>query len=154
MSLASLLTDQRQRLDALISLLSNEQNLLTQGDIDGDALAQVAHEKQSLLAELERIETVRRNVQKRLGYDEGAIGARSAAVDAGCQTAWESLLEKSERASRMNDLTGQMLSVRITSAKLQKKRCISRMVVIVLNLAESTLPPDIFPRQVPCITFQ
>lgn len=68
MSLASLLTDQQQRLDALISLLSSEQNLLTQGDIDGDALSQVALEKQSLLAELERIETGRCNVQKRLGY--------------------------------------------------------------------------------------
>ncbi|BBI58833.1 hypothetical protein HSBAA_01390 [Vreelandella sulfidaeris] len=93
MSLASLLTDQQQRLDALISLLSSEQNLLTQGDIDGDALSQVALEKQSLLAELERIETGRCNVQKRLGYPEGASGAR-AAKDAGCQAAWESLLEK------------------------------------------------------------
>ncbi|CAO1658531.1 MULTISPECIES: flagella synthesis protein FlgN [Halomonadaceae] len=135
MSLASLLTDQRQRLDALISLLSNEQNLLTQGDIDGDALAQVAHEKQSLLAELERIETVRRNVQKRLGYDEGAIGARSAAVDAGCQTAWESLLEKSERASRMNELTGQMLSVRMKHNQA--------MLDYIRQIAEKTLyKPD------------
>lgn len=135
MSLASLLTDQRQRLDALISLLSNEQNLLTQGDIDGDALAQVAHEKQSLLAELERIETVRRNVQKRLGYDDGAIGARSAAVDAGCQTAWESLLEKSERASRMNDLTGQMLSVRMKHNQA--------MLDYIRQIAEKTLyKPD------------
>jgi len=131
MSLASLLTDQRQRLDALISLLSNEQNLLTQGDIDGDALAQVAHEKQSLLAELERIETVRRNVQKRLGYDEGAIGARSAAVDAGCKTAWENLLEKSERASRMNDLTGQMLSVRMKHNQA--------MLDYIRQIAEKTL---------------
>ena len=135
MSLASLLTDQRQRLDALISLLSNEQNLLTQGDIDGDALAQVAHEKQSLLAELERIETVCRNVQKRLGYDEGAIGARSAAVDAGCQTAWESLLEKSERASRMNELTGQMLSVRMKHNQA--------MLDYIRQIAEKTLyKPD------------
>lgn len=135
MSLASLLTDQRQRLDALISLLSNEQNLLTQGDIDGDALSQVAHEKQSLLAELERIETVRRNVQKRLGYDGGAIGARSAAVDAGCQTAWESLLEKSERASRMNELTGQMLSVRMKHNQA--------MLDYIRQIAEKTLyKPD------------
>lgn len=135
MSLASLLTDQQQRLDALISLLSNEQSLLTQGDIDGDALAQVALDKQSLLAELERIETVRRNVQKRLGYDEGAVGARSAAHDAGCQTAWESLLEKSERASRMNDLTGQMLSVRMKHNQA--------MLDYIRQIAEKTLyKPD------------
>ena len=135
MSLASLLTDQQQRLDALISLLSNEQNLLTQGDIDGDALAQVAHEKQSLLADLERIETVRRNVQKRLGYDEGAIGARTAAIDAGCHTAWESLLDKSERASRMNELTGQMLSVRMKHNQA--------MLDYIRQIAEKTLyKPD------------
>ncbi|MCH4812198.1 flagella synthesis protein FlgN [Vreelandella neptunia] len=135
MSLASLLTDQQQRLDALISLLSNEQNLLTHGDIDGDALTQIALDKQSILSELERIETVRRNVQTRLGYDEGAIGARSAAQDAGCQTAWESLLEKSERASRMNELTGQMLSVRMKHNQA--------MLDYIRQIAEKTLyKPD------------
>ncbi|EHJ94177.1 flagella synthesis protein FlgN [Vreelandella boliviensis] len=135
MSLASLLTNQQQRLDALISLLSNEQNLLTQGDIDGDALSQVALDKQSLLAELERIETLRRNVQERLGYAEGANGAREAAQDAGCQTAWESLLEKSERASRMNELTGQMLSVRMKHNQA--------MLDYIRQIAEKTLyKPD------------
>lgn len=113
MSLANLLTNQQQRLDELVSLLSSEQNLLTQGDVDGDALAQVAIKKQALLEELERIESVRRNVQKRLGYADGSTGARAAAHDAGCQIAWEGLLEKSERAARMNELTGQMLSVRM-----------------------------------------
>lgn len=135
MSLASLLTDQQRRLDALISLLSSEQNLLTQGDIDGDALSQVALEKQSLLAELERIETGRCNVQKRLGYSEGASGAREAAKDAGCQAAWESLLEKSERAARMNDLTGQMLSVRMKHNQA--------MLDYIRQIAEKTLyKPD------------
>lgn len=135
MSLASLLTDQQQRLDALISLLSNEQNLLTQGDIDGEALTQVALEKQLLLAELEQIEAVRRNVQKRLGYDDGAAGARSAAHDADCQIAWETLLEKSERASRMNELTGQMLSVRMKHNQA--------MLDYIRQIAEKTLyKPD------------
>lgn len=135
MSLVALLTDQQQRLDALISLLSSEQNLLTQGDIDGDALTQVAHDKQILLGELERIEAVRRNVQKRLGYAEGASGARAAANDAGCQTAWESLLEKSERAARMNELTGQMLSVRMKHNQA--------MLDYIRQIAEKTLyKPD------------
>lgn len=135
MSLVALLTDQQQRLDALISLLSSEQNLLTQGDIDGDALTQVAHDKQILLGELERIEAVRRNVQQRLGYAEGASGARAAASDAGCQTAWESLLEKSERAARMNELTGQMLSVRMKHNQA--------MLDYIRQIAEKTLyKPD------------
>ncbi|MEA2120553.1 flagellar protein FlgN [Halovibrio sp. HP20-50] len=135
MSLVNLLTDQQQRIDQLTALLTREQNLLTQGDVDGDALAQVALEKQSLLAELERIETVRRGVQKRLGYADGANGARSAACDAGCQTAWESLLEKSERAARMNELTGQMLSIRMKHNQ--------SMLDYIRQIAEKTLyKPD------------
>ncbi|HAA45461.1 MAG: hypothetical protein XD36_0600 [Halomonas sp. 54_146] len=135
MSLANLLTDQQHRLDALMSLLSSEQNLLTQGDVDGDALAKVALEKQALLVELERIETMRRDVQKRLGYAEGAKGARTAANDAGCQAAWESLLEKSERAARMNELAGQMLSVRMKHNQA--------MLDYIRQIAEKTLyKPD------------
>ena len=135
MSLVALLTDQQQRLDALISLLSSEQSLLTQGDIDGEALTQIAQDKQVLLGELERIESVRRNVQKRLGYTEGANGARAAAQDAGCQSAWEALLEKSERAARMNELTGQMLSVRMKHNQA--------MLDYIRQIAEKTLyKPD------------
>ena len=135
MSLVHLLTNQQQRLDTLISLLSNEQNLLTQGDVDGDALAQVAKKKQALLEELERIESARRDVQKRLGYADGADGARTAAHDAGCQIAWENLLEKSERAARMNELTGQMLSVRMKHNQ--------EMLDYIRQIAEKTLyKPD------------
>ncbi|OAZ98484.1 flagella synthesis protein FlgN [Halomonas sp. G11] len=131
MSLASLLTDQQQRIDALISLLGNEQTLLTRGDIDGDALADVAHQKQQLLTELERIETLRRSVQKRLGYESGAQGAKSAASDAGCTDTWNRLLEKSERAARMNALTGEMLSLRMQHNQ--------KMLDYIRQIAEKTL---------------
>lgn len=135
MSLANLLSSQQQRLDALTSLLSKEQTLLTQGDIDGEALSQIALDKQSLLAELERIETVRRSVQKRLGYAEGGDGARAAAQDVGCHNAWQDLLEKSERAARMNELTGQMLSVRMKHNQ--------EMLDYIHKIAEKTLyKPD------------
>ncbi|MDR5887278.1 flagellar protein FlgN [Vreelandella janggokensis] len=131
MSLASLLTDQQQRLDALISLLGNEQTLLTQGDIDGNALADVAHQKQQLLTELERIETLRRSVQKRLGYEDGAQGAKAAARDASCTDTWGRLLEKSERAARMNALTGEMLSLRMKHNQ--------KMLDYIRQIAEKTL---------------
>lgn len=131
MSLASLLTDQQQRVDALISLLGNEQSLLTQGDIDGEALADVAHQKQQLLTELERIETLRRSVQKRLGYESGAQGAKTAARDAGCTATWNQLLEKSERAARMNALTGEMLSLRMQHNQ--------KMLDYIRQIAEKTL---------------
>ncbi|MBE0403366.1 flagella synthesis protein FlgN [Halomonas citrativorans] len=135
MSLARLLSDQQQRIDELVALLSNEQTLLTQGDIDGKALADTAEGKQALLADIERIETLRRNIQKRLGYEDNANGARLAARDAGCQTAWETLLEKSERVARMNELTGQMLSVRMKHNQ--------EMLDYIRRIAEKTLyKPD------------
>lgn len=135
MSLARLLTDQQQRLEELTALLSHEQTLLTQGNIDGEALASSAVDKQVLLSEIERIETLRRNVQKRLGYEENASGARAAARDAGCLNAWETLLEKSERAARMNELTGQMLSLRMKHNQ--------EMLDYIRQIAEKTLyKPD------------
>ena len=109
MSLSRLLSSQLQRLEALIELLTDEQEQLTKGSIDGEVLTDIAAKKQALLAELERMEVLRCGVQTKLGYPEGAPGAKQAATDADCLATWESLLEKSERVSRMNALTGQML---------------------------------------------
>lgn len=135
MSLVRLLNDQQTRLDELIALLTKEQTELTKGDIDGDTLTSLAHTKQSLLSELERMETVRRSVQKRLGYDEGAAGALAAATDANCKSAWENLLDKGERVARMNELTGQILSLRMKHNQ--------QMLDYIRQIAEKTLyKPD------------
>ncbi|WP_249979043.1 flagella synthesis protein FlgN [Vreelandella olivaria] len=135
MGLSRLLFDQQQRLDELISLLSSEQAQLTKGDIDGAVLTEIAQKKQALLNELERIETLRRGIQKRLGYSDGATGAITAATDANCEAAWETLLEKSERAARMNMLTGQMLSLRMKHNQ--------EMLDYIRQIAEKTLyKPD------------
>lgn len=131
MALSRLLSDQLQRLDELVVMLFDEQALLTQGDIDGDALTAIALKKQALLAELERIETLRRSVQTKLGYPDGALGAKQAANDAECLATWESLLEKSERVSRMNELTGQMLSLRMKHNQ--------QMLDYIRQIAEKTL---------------
>ncbi|MGQ7288477.1 flagella synthesis protein FlgN [Vreelandella venusta] len=131
MGLSRLLSDQLQRLDELVQLLSDEQTQLTKGSIDGDALSAIALQKQALLVELERIEQLRRNVQAKLGYTDGALGAKQAANDADCLTTWESLLEKSERVSRMNELTGQMLSLRVKHNQ--------EMLDYIRQIAEKTL---------------
>lgn len=135
MSLSRLLATQQTRMDHLIGLMEHEQQLLTQGDIDGEALARIAEEKRALLAELDKMESLRRDVQKRLGYPEGRAGARQAAQDAGCQENWQSLLSKSERVARMNDLTGQMLSLRMKHNQ--------QMLDYIRQIAEKTLyKPD------------
>lgn len=131
MSLSRLLSDQHQRLDELVDLLSREQAQLTKGEIDGEELACIAEAKQTLLQALERMETLRRSTQRRLGYTDDADGAREAARDANCQASWESLLDKSERAARMNALTGQMLSVRMKHNQ--------DMLSYIQQIAEKTL---------------
>lgn len=135
MSLSRLLATQQTRMDHLINLMEQEQKLLTQGDIDGEALTRLAEEKQLLLAELDKIEALRRDVQKRLGYPAGHAGAKQAAQDANCQDDWQSLLIKSERVARMNDLTGQMLSLRMKHNQ--------QMLDYIRQIAEKTLyKPD------------
>ncbi|WP_346797037.1 flagellar export chaperone FlgN [Halomonas sp. Bachu 37] len=131
MSLARMLDDQLARLTSLMRLLEHEQQLLTSGSIDGDALASVAEQKQTLLADLERMETLRRNVQQRLGYAAGISGATQAAKDAGCHETWAELLNNSERTARMNQLTGQMLSVRMKHNQ--------HMLDYIRQIAEKTL---------------
>ena len=131
MSLSRLLSSQLQRLEDLIALLSSEQEQLTKGSIDGDTLTDIAGKKQALLEELERMEVLRRGVQAKLGYPEGAPGAKLAATDADCLATWESLLEKSERVSRMNALTGQMLSLRMKHNQ--------EMLDYIRQIAEKTL---------------
>lgn len=131
MSLSRLLASQLQRLDDLIALLSDEQEQLTKGSIDGETLTDIAAKKRALLEELERMEVLRRSVQAKLGYPEGAAGAHQAAFDADCLPTWDGLLEKSERVSRMNALTGQMLSVRMKHNQ--------EMLDYIRQIAEKTL---------------
>lgn len=112
MSLARLLSDQRGRLNTLADLLEQELQQLTSSQIDGEALAQLARDKQALLAELERVETLRRQVQTRLGYPDGPEGARTAAAEADCLAEWEACMSATERTARLNDLAGELLTMR------------------------------------------
>lgn len=135
MSLARLLTDQKTRLSKLIALMEHEQSLLTQGHIDGNRLVELAEDKQALLSELDDTESLRHSVQQRLGYADSPEGARQAARDADCHSDWQALLEKSERVARMNELTGQMLSLRMQHNQ--------KMLDYIRQIAEKTLyKPD------------
>lgn len=131
MGLARLLDDQKRRMDQLCDLMNQEQSQLTQGQVDGKALSSLAERKQHLLGELERIEKLRRDVQQRLGYPAGGTGARRAAEDASCQAQWDALLERSERVARVNELTGQMLALRMTHNQ--------QMLDYIRDVAEKTL---------------
>lgn len=135
MSLDRLLHAQVERLTSLTQLLEQEQQQLTQGSVDGEALTQLAQQKQALLDDIERAERLRRDVQKRLGYVDGLEGARQAADDAGCASSWTALLSKSEQTARLNALTGEMLTLRMTHNQ--------NMLDYIRQIAEKTLyKPD------------
>ena len=112
MSLARLLSEQRGRLATLTQLLEQELQQLATSQVDGEALVLVARRKQALLNEMERQETLRRQVQSRLGYVEGPKGARAAAEDADCLQEWEACLSATERTARLNDLVGELMQMR------------------------------------------
>ena len=131
MSLARLLADQRSRLARLTQLLERELELLTASQVDGEALAQLARRKQELLADLERMETLRRQVQVRLGYASGTAGASAAAEEAGCQAEWEACLGATERTARLNDLVGELLQMRASHNQ--------KMLDFIHQIADKTL---------------
>lgn len=113
MSLAKLLQEQQQRLGGVIELLQQERAVLTNAEIDGGVLGEIAGHKQTLLAKLEASETLRQGVQQRLGYASGAEGARQAAADAGCESAWSHTLELTREAQRLNALNGKLVKLRM-----------------------------------------
>lgn len=113
MSLADHLGRQRQRLEQLLELLNQERQALSQGQVDGERLAQLAEDKQAHFAELERFETQRREAQRRLGYGDHAQGAERAAEDADCLALWQALQDKAGRAAHLNRLNGVLIHQRL-----------------------------------------
>jgi len=131
MSLARLLSEQRGRLNRLKELLEEELQLLTTSQVDSDSLAGIAKQKQLLLGELERMETLRRQVQTKLGYAEGIEGARSAAEEAGCLAEWNDCLDATERTARLNNLVGELIEMRSIHNQ--------QMLEFIHQIAEKTL---------------
>jgi len=113
MSLAEHLERHRARLDTLIDLLDDERRLLGDGAVDGDGLARVAQAKQEQFQALERFETQRRQVQRRLGYDDDRAGDARAAADADCAGLWESIRERADQVARLNRTNGLLIGIRL-----------------------------------------
>lgn len=131
MSLAKLLDDQRRCLSTLNQLLEQEQAALAATQVDGTLLGEIAAGKQTLLAELEQRETLRRQVQVQLGYAPDANGSRAAARDADCLSIWESCLSATRHTARLNALAGQLLGMRLQHNQ--------QMLDIIHRVAEKTL---------------
>lgn len=88
--------DPQRQLEELTGLLGRERALLTEGRIDGEALATLAAEKQERLAALAEFERDRR--------DASGPAALPPA-----------LLERAREAARLNRFNGQLIAARMMS---------------------------------------
>jgi len=113
MSLAEHLQRHRSRLDTLIGLLDDERRLLGDGGVDGEGLARVARAKHDQFQALEHFENQRRQVQRRLGYQDNRAGDARAAADAGCDALWDTIREQADRAARLNRTNGMLIGIRM-----------------------------------------
>lgn len=114
MSLEQHLGRQKQRLDALAELLDDEREALSVGQIDGQALNEIAARKQAVLNELDRLEGQRRTAQRTLGYADDLSGAKQAAMDAGALGAWTQMRERAEQVRELNERNGSLLRMRLS----------------------------------------
>lgn len=113
MSLRRLLEEQQSRLSALTRLLESEQEQLLGGTIDGPQLESIAQEKSRLLANLEKTESMRASIQRKLGYATGGEGAHQAAEDANCLDQWRTTLDLTAGIARQNERNGRLVSLRM-----------------------------------------
>ncbi|MBN7795853.1 flagellar export chaperone FlgN [Parahaliea mediterranea] len=113
MSLAAHLQGQRARLEHLVSLLREEQQLLARDRVDGERLGHIAGEKQEQLAAIDSFEAQRRAAQQRLGYAQGRAGAEQAAREAGCLPVWQGIDRLAQDAAHLNTLNGELVHMRL-----------------------------------------
>lgn len=114
MTLAARLQEQHHRLEALLVLLDRERALLSDGTLSGEALEEVATDKQALLTALDEFEQRRRTVRQQLGYPDDASGDEQAAREQGCLELWRTLRARARDAARLNHLNGNLVNLRMT----------------------------------------
>lgn len=113
MTLHRHLASQRQQLEELLALLHEERQLLAEGHVDGERLSQVAEEKNTRLAQIEKLEQQRRRGLTQLGYSDDRDGDERAAADADCAALWRALRDSAGRAADLNRGNGTMIGLRL-----------------------------------------
>lgn len=113
MSLVKHLGVFQQELTEFVSLLEEEQRSLTSSKVDGRLIADIASRKSDKLATIDKLEEVRRKVQKMMGYPDGRNGAQQAAKDGSCTDLWDAILTLTDRAKNLNELNGIQVHMHI-----------------------------------------
>lgn len=113
MSLRDYLSIQQAQLQQLEDTLLQERQHLLAREIDGRVLERLAGAKRTLLEAIEHQEGLRRDLQRREGWEPGAEGARQAASRAGCEQLWSSVMQLGEQVDRNNRRNGELIALRM-----------------------------------------
>lgn len=113
MSLAKHLMVFEQELVEFVHLLETEQRALTMGKVDGKIITDIATRKTAKLVSIDKLDEVRRKVQRMMGYPDGREGAQAAAKDGGCTELWDAIMILTERARNLNQNNGIQVSMHI-----------------------------------------
>ena len=135
MSLAETLDRQLDAMQRFVTLLREERQSLTQGEIDGPELERLAEAKSQVAAELETLDAQRRDVMRELGHGESRQSAERAATEVQRLDSWHQLRTIGEEARQLNRINGLLAMNRMEQNQ--------RMLNFLKEAAGSTLyDPD------------
>ncbi len=109
MNLASIFSAQHSHLQQLQQLLNHEKRALISMPVDGELLVTIAKDKREQFDELEKLEKLRREMQKKLRFGEDLKSTRKAVIEHGCSKEWEDMLELASAVSNANRMNGTLI---------------------------------------------
>ena len=110
---ALILSQQAPLLEALLTALRQEQNLLLQGEVDGPALEAIADEKRDCLSQLQSLEDQRQSSLQAMGLTATAIDQEQAASQQNCLRLWETIQSTTRQTQHLNQLNGVLIEKRL-----------------------------------------
>jgi flagella synthesis protein FlgN len=105
------LTFEHQRIDALVELMKQEQQLLVAAD--ADALAELTPRKVALVQELAQLSRERHAALGNAGFAASEAGMEpwlAAHGDEAVRTAWSALLARTAEAKELNRVNGMLIN--------------------------------------------
>lgn len=105
------LTSEHQRIDALVELMKQEQQLLVAAD--ADALAELTPRKVALVQELAQLSRERHAALGNAGFAASEAGMEpwlAAHGDEAIRTAWAALLARTAEAKELNRVNGMLIN--------------------------------------------
>lgn len=113
MTFASVVEQQHLRLKQLKQLLESEQQLLSQGAIDGEALSQVAADKRPLYDDLEKLEALRDKLAQNKGFSNTPRAMQNFAELEKMLPQWNAMRLTAQRVAQLNKLNGELIEHRL-----------------------------------------